>query len=78
MRTTKRIKPTKGIKQDIAINSPIIVENLPFKYVHYPNHYGTFFCFSETFDSIPFFCECNKAAIDNHFKLRFLESSNKW
>ena len=44
-------------------------EKLPLQYVHYPSHYGTFFAFSESKTSMPFFCECSIAPIENYFKL---------
>ena len=77
-KSTKILKPEKHISTKVAIESPIVVENLPYKYVHYPNHYGTFFCFSENLDSELFFCECCKAAIENSFKLNSNEVLNKW
>lgn len=30
-----------------------VMENLPFPFVHYPNHYGTFIAFSKDNDSTP-------------------------
>lgn len=77
-KSTKRIKPAKGQIAEIALNSPIYKENLPFEYVHYPNHYGTFFMFSKTLDDQSVFCECNKMAIQNHFELRKFETANSW
>lgn len=47
----------------------ITKENLPLPYVHYPSQYGTFFAFSESKSSPPFFCECNISPIENYFKL---------
>lgn len=44
-------------------------EKLPLQYVHYPSHYGTFFAFSESKTSPPFFCECSVGPIENYFKL---------
>lgn len=72
-KSTKALRTEKYISTKVAIDSPIVVENLPYKYVHYPSHYGTFFCFSENSDSELFFCECSKAAIENSVKLNSIE-----
>jgi hypothetical protein len=45
-------------------------EDLPLKFVHYPNHYGTFILFSETSCSEQYLCECSKSAIVNYYELR--------
>jgi hypothetical protein len=41
-------------------------EKLPLQYVHYPPQYGTFFAFSESKISSPFFCECSIASLENY------------
>ena len=78
MKSTKRIKPKKAKPPKVALKSPVVKEDLPFPYVHYPNHYGTFFLFSETPDSKPYFCSCYKKAIQNHFHLRRFEYNSRW
>lgn len=75
IKSTKRIRPNKAIKPKVALDSPMVEENLPFPYVYYPNHYGSFFMFSKSKDEQPVFCECNKVAIENYFKLKYLETS---
>lgn len=77
-KSTRRIKPTQEQQITVAIDSPIIKEELPFNHVHYPTFYGTFFMFSETIESTPYFCECSLKAIENHFELRNLETNNSW
>lgn len=73
MKSTKRIKPTKGKKIPIALESPIVLEELPLTYVHYPNHYGTFFGFSESIDSQIYFCKCSESSINNYLNLNVYE-----
>lgn len=50
----------------------VVREELPFPFVHYPGHYGTFFAFSETGSGTPFLCECSKTAIRNYVALKQL------
>jgi hypothetical protein len=76
MKSTKRIGKLEV--SEIALESPVVSENLPFSFVHYPNHYGTFMAFSKEKDSEKFFCLCNKKAIENHFELTKFEHSNNW
>ncbi len=77
-KSTKRINPTKATAPDVALDSPIIKENLPFPYVYYPNHYGTFFSFSERKNSELYLCSCSLDAIENHFLLSGFEFNGKW
>lgn len=77
-KTTKRIGPTKGKLPDVALDSPIVEEDLPLKFVHYPNHYGAFFMFSSTPNGEAYFCECCYEAVHNSFKLVQYESNNNW
>ena len=67
-KSTKGIRPLNVELPDVALNSPIIIENLPYKFVHYPNHYGTFISFSENENGEVFFCLCCKPAIENYLK----------
>ena len=41
-------------------------DDLPLKYVHYPEHYGVFIGFSESEEGEPFLCSCNKDLIKNY------------
>jgi hypothetical protein len=63
------------LKKQVSLGG-IIKENLPFPFVCYPNHYGTFFVFYKTPTSQPFFCECSKSAIENYLKLEFKINKN--
>ncbi|MCH8525302.1 MAG: hypothetical protein LAT52_12195 [Balneolales bacterium] len=69
-KSTKRIDPRKGNLPRIALKSPVVKEYLPLPYVHYPNHYGTFFMFSNAPEEKMYFCECNKVAILNSLELK--------
>ncbi len=48
----------------------MIKEDLPYPYVHYPNHYGSFFAFSLTEESEPCLCECAIPSILNYIELK--------
>jgi hypothetical protein len=61
--------PRKASQPPVSMGG-IVKEGLPLPFVHYPNHYGTFFTFSKKQDSEPYLCECAKAAINNYFRLR--------
>lgn len=78
MKTTKRIAPNKGRMAPVALDSPIVKEPLPLPYVHYPEHYGTFLCFSESEMGQKFFCECSRKAILNHFELNSYKNEGQW
>lgn len=64
---TKR-KPRKAFPPQVSLGG-IFKEELPFPYVHYPRHYGTFFAFSTTESSEPYLCECSVSPISNYIKL---------
>ena len=55
---------------NVIITSCCIKEDLPYPYVHYPSHYGTFFTFSEAEDSQQYFCSCSQQAISNYLEYR--------
>lgn len=78
MKSTKRINPVNKTNVPIALDSPVVEENLPLPFVHYPNHYGMFIGFSEHPNGDLFFCKCSMAAIKNHFHLNELEEKSKW
>ena len=61
------------------IKSCVVKEELPYPYVYYPNHYGTFFlCLQKQTRRNRFFCSCAKQAIKNHFYLRKFEDDSQW
>ena len=61
--------PTKAMQPPVSLGG-IVEESLPLPFVHYPNHYGTFFTFSDTREGIPYLCECSKGTIENYIELR--------
>ncbi len=66
---TSRISTKRKVAAEVALNSPTHREDLPYPYVHYPNHYGTFISFSETAESTRYFCACSRQAIENYLQL---------
>lgn len=57
--------------------SDIVKENLPYPIVHYPNHYGTFFAFSKTFNDKPVMCKCAMPMIQNYIDLKILANKDE-
>lgn len=54
-------------KKPIAFEERTLAqENLPFSFVHYPGHYGTFIAFSATADGLPELCSCTEQAVINY------------
>ena len=47
----------------------VTIERLPFPVVYYPGLYGTFLGFAEDVGTPVYFCECERKAIENFFKL---------
>jgi hypothetical protein len=54
----------------VVVKSIIKREDLPYEYVHYPEQYGAFTAFSKTETDCPFFCTCQKEAVENYIELR--------
>lgn len=75
-KSTKRIKPVNASTVPVSLNDEVVAETLPLPWVHYPNHYGTFFAFSEERDSEQYFCMCTKQAIKNYLELSKKSKSN--
>lgn len=59
----------KSARQRIALGD-VTIEELPYPVVHYPNHYGTFFAFSNEGASDLVMCECSKPLLENYVRLR--------
>lgn len=78
MKSTKRIHPTYAEEVEVALNSPIAKEDLPYQYVHYPNHYGTFIGFSEKRHSNIYFCKCIKPVINEHLEKNSFKKEGTW
>lgn len=55
-----------------------VEDGLPFPVVHYPNHYGAFFAFSEVEGGEVFLCSCSRAAFKNLIEInkRFRSQRN--
>lgn len=62
-------KPAAHSVTAVALDSPVQRERLPFPFVHYPNHYGTFFAFSEAIDGAIALCDCAGPAVRNYLLL---------
>lgn len=76
-KTTRNIAYNDNELPKVALNSPTQVESLPFTFVHYPEHYGTFIFFSEKRYSEQYLCSCTKQAVINYFQLSECLSKNK-
>lgn len=55
----------------IANSQSVFEKGMPFQIVHYPNQYGAFICYSESYDAEVYFCSCNtdmleKAVLMDH------------
>lgn len=75
-RLYKRRKHDKN-KAPISLGGRVFEPSLPFPWVEYPKHYGTFFRFAET-ESGPYgFCSCYHSAISNADQLSRLENRAK-
>lgn len=56
---------------DVAFMDDIISEeDLPYKYVYYPGHYGAYFAFSKERDDVPYFCSCSRKSIETYIASR--------
>ncbi|MBB4804572.1 hypothetical protein HNP37_004669 [Flavobacterium nitrogenifigens] len=76
-KTTRNIAYHNAQLPEVALRSPTQVEKLPFPYVHYPEHYGTFISFSEQKNSEQFLCLCSQQAVINYFELSESISEDK-
>jgi hypothetical protein len=69
-RENLRRRPHSAENAKVAMESPIVQEDLPLPVVHYPNHYGTFIGFSHNSTADPVLCSCCESAVRNYFYLR--------
>lgn len=76
-KTTRNIASKIVELPEVALRSPTQLENLPFPYVHYPQHYGTFISFSEKRNSEQYLCLCAEQALTNYFELSGCLSNDK-
>ena len=65
----KRRRNQKHNQAPVSLGGVCHEEGLPFPVVHYPNHYGAFFAFSETSKGDVFLCSCNRSALENLIQL---------
>ena len=72
---TRYISPKKGAIVEICAKSQIVEENLPLKYVAYPEPYGTFFGFSKGLNENLYFCSCSENAIENFIQIAEIKES---
>jgi hypothetical protein len=57
--------PRRGRPARIAISTEVCEEVLPWRWVQYPNHYGTFFAFADQPEGPFALCSCAIAAVEN-------------
>lgn len=76
-KTTRNIAYKIVELPEVALRSPTQLENLPFPYVHYPQHYGTFISFSEKRNGEQYLCLCAEQALTNYFELSGCLSNDK-
>ncbi|MFT6928217.1 MAG: hypothetical protein ACJAZP_003867 [Psychromonas sp.] len=65
----KRSPRRKKVLPPVSLGGNCIEDGLPYPVVHYPNHYGAFFAFSEAEGGDVIICECNRSALDNLIEL---------
>lgn len=53
----------------VSLGNIAYEETLPLPWVKYPNHYGTFFIFSEDQNGTYYFCRCNETLLVNLLEL---------
>lgn len=73
----KQRRPKKAQLPPVAFRGEIVQEKLPLPFVCYPNHYGTFFAFSENDQGIMYFCSCAEAPLRNLLRLMALPGRTK-
>lgn len=57
-------------EKPVSLGKTVQEDHLPFPVVHYPNHYGTFFAFSESNSSSVSLCACSEDAVHNLLRLK--------
>ena len=61
--------PKRAPLPPVSLGGSAYEEALPLPWVKYPNHYGTFFIFSENKNGFYYFCKCNETLLVNLFEL---------
>lgn len=73
-RSTRNIN--KSDSGEIHRDHCVIVENLPFPFVHYPSWIGAFIGFAQDDSSSVYMCTCSERAVRNYFSLVNLEEKD--
>lgn len=67
--TKKRSPRKKEALPPVSLGGVCVEEGLPYPIVHYPNHYGAFFAFSESEGAEACLCDCSRSAFENLIEL---------
>jgi hypothetical protein len=67
--TKKRSPRKKKALPPVSLGGVCVEEGLPYPVVHYPNHYGAFFAFSEAEGAEACLCDCSRSAFENLIEL---------
>jgi hypothetical protein len=62
-------KPCRAVHVAVALGCPVVQEDLPLPFVHYPNLGGTFIGFSRTPTEKSVLCSCSEPAVRNYIRL---------
>ena len=62
-------KPRRVTRVAVAAGCPVVQEDLPLPFVHYPSLYGTFIGFAHTPTEKPVLCSCSESAVRNYIRL---------
>ena len=63
-------RPRQSTESTVSLGGIVTQESLPLPYVHHPNHYGTFFAFSEAPSAPAHLCACAEGAVQNLVRLK--------
>lgn len=77
-RQTRKARPVREMaRPEVSRGGVCKEQGLPLPFVHYPNHYGAFFAFSEREDSTVHLCECGRPALQNLVALNMANAQPK-
>jgi hypothetical protein len=65
----KRSPRRKKALPPVSLGGVCVEDGLPYPVVHYPNHYGAFFAYSEAEGGDVFLCDCSRSAFENLIEL---------
>lgn len=69
---TKKRRRAKVPPTPVALGG-VVLEDLPYPHVYYPNHYGTFFAFAKEKNGPATLCACAQDPIENLLRLKRAE-----